>query len=180
VVSTSVRIPGDRSAPSAPCADACALITHARTGGWTKYPHNPPSSRNGDRISGAAGSISAASAAVSSGPVTKISSIITPSRASAVASSPGSSLARIRGHIAREIDPSGGMNAPAASASANSTPTGAPESPQTTSAQSATACTIENGTITRASPRRSISRPISGDVSPTARPNAAATAPADA
>jgi len=81
VAATSVRSPGDRSAPSHPWPPAAGSGRHARDGGDEANATVPPTSSAAASASAATGDSSAVAAAVSSGPSTKTSSIITESSA---------------------------------------------------------------------------------------------------
>ena len=79
-MNTSVRTPGEASAPSRPLLRACSGSTW-RVGSSAVKIAVPVMTANAETISAPAGEVSAAINAVSSGPLMKISSIIVESSA---------------------------------------------------------------------------------------------------
>jgi hypothetical protein len=80
-VSTSVRTPGDASAPHTPAAGRSCSGCIARDGGSAVNVTVPAITLTADTTSAAGGERTVATSAVSSGPSTKISSISTESSA---------------------------------------------------------------------------------------------------
>ncbi len=80
-VSTSVRTPGDASAPSSPARGRPGSGSSAREGGSAVNVRVPAITLTAETISAAGGESTVAITAVSSGPRTKISSISTESSA---------------------------------------------------------------------------------------------------
>ena len=132
-VSTRLRTPGERSAPRTPARLASRSGWMARDGGSAVNASVPAITLAAEMISAVAGEASAAIAAVSSGPRTKMTSIDTESSAYAAWRSCGRSRSR-SGHMERRTADVGGIANPAANPQATSTATGAPSSPETTSA----------------------------------------------
>ena len=112
---------------------------------------------------------SATTRAVSSGPVTNATSIVTESKAYAVRRRAGSETSV--GHSERRTAPAGGKVEPATSAASATATSGAPPSPRTQIETSAIACTSASGKSIRV-PRLSTRRAASGE--PIAVPSASA------
>ena len=123
----------------------------------------PPIAASGETISAASGEASAVSAAVSSGPVMKISSISVESSAYAAWCSRGSSRSA---HIERSTAEVGGVAAPAIRPKKTIATAGIPASALATIAPSDAAWMAASGTSTRRAPSRSTSRPANAAPSP--------------
>ncbi len=116
------------------------------------------------------------SAVASTGPITKVNSSVTDSKAAAVdMSGEPSSLFAQR---ARTIGPICGVDAPAGTAATSSAHSGACDSASTVSSEIAAACTTTPGISTAACPKRSASLPLCGAKSAIATPAVAETVPA--
>ena len=132
----------------------------------------PPSTQAAEIASAYWGPTVATVTVVSSGPVTKISSISTESSAYALGISSGRS-ASSSGQRERSTDDTGGIAAPAANAATASTPGAASAAPSPHTSSSPPACANESGSRAP-SPRQSMSLPCSG--APAALPSASAPA----
>ncbi len=114
----------------------------------------------------------------STGPITKVNSSVTDSKAKAVFRVPGEESASLATQRARTIAPICGTLAPAGAAARKSVQTGACPRASATSAPTEAACPSTLGSRTAAWPYRSASRPVCGPTKAWATAETAATAPA--
>ena len=170
-----MRTPGAASAPSGERC-ACGVGRQARDAGVEVKASVPPSASNAVPITAAAGDSDATSSATISGPATQPSVWSTDSSAYAVGSCVSSSTTA--GHSARIALDTIGNPAPHTAEHATSVHDGRPASALATTPARAPANSVAAGTRTRGWPKRSTSRPWSGEPTPSTSPNAAAHRPA--
>src|SRR3954452_17698126 len=124
VAATSVRTPGDCSAPRKWLSSRFGVGRNEREGGSDVSASVPTTELTADTASAGAGEATVTIAAVSSGPPTNANSTIAASSAKAVVSSSGRS-ARRRGQSGRITAPMGGNAMPATSEASTTIPSGA-------------------------------------------------------